>query len=349
MNPPTPRKSPPSQRVTSPQLDLFQWFLANDKKDVSNTIELWDCIPKYFFTPKLMDKLRTESGHADPYKWQFEFAGKACEVKIQPALIEQKDGSYKAFFPGVTEELVEEALKKVMTDQRYGLHEVEKRETWVRFTLKLVQKELKAQGKARSIPQVKHAIDVLSKSILSLYVGRKEIWSGTILSDLVTVTREDYEADYDAHHIGRLSFFISQAINKLEYRQFNYKRLMSCKEQLSRWIYRRLINRFKQASFNNSYHFMYAELSCSGLLQQSNDRENRKKVISALEELVRQQVLRGYESEPIKEGRRTIDVKYTLLPSVEFVGEQKASNKRQSLLIESASKKEAPEPVDKSL
>jgi hypothetical protein len=38
-----------------------------------------------------------------------------CIVTIQPALIKQKDGSYKAFFSSVTEELIEEALKKILT------------------------------------------------------------------------------------------------------------------------------------------------------------------------------------------------------------------------------------------
>jgi hypothetical protein len=34
-----------------------------------------------------------------------------CIVTIQPALIKQKDGSYKAFFPSVTEELIEEYIE----------------------------------------------------------------------------------------------------------------------------------------------------------------------------------------------------------------------------------------------
>jgi len=61
-----------------------------------------------------------------------------CAVKIQPTLIEQEDGSYKAFFPSVTEELVEEALKKILADQRYGLHDPNNVETWVSLLYILV-------------------------------------------------------------------------------------------------------------------------------------------------------------------------------------------------------------------
>ena len=85
-----------------------------------------------FLHPSQVKKLRTTTGHADPYKWEYLYNGVTCLVKVQPALIEQKDGSYKAFFPSVTEEFIEEALKKILTDQKYGRHDPVKGETWVR-------------------------------------------------------------------------------------------------------------------------------------------------------------------------------------------------------------------------
>ena len=107
-------KTPPKKSPKSIQYDLFTQFLSNDDQKVSNTTELWECIPKYFFTPKQVEKLRTSTGHSDPYKWEYTYNGLPFIVKIQPALIEGKAGEYKAYFPGVTEELVEEALKKYL-------------------------------------------------------------------------------------------------------------------------------------------------------------------------------------------------------------------------------------------
>ena len=118
-----PIKKPPSKEIESIQFDLFSQFIANDKSKVSNTVEVWESIPKYFFTPKQVEKLRTESGHADPYKREYLYNGIVCAVKIQPALIEKEEGKYKAFFPSVTEELVEEALIKFFTEQQYGIHD----------------------------------------------------------------------------------------------------------------------------------------------------------------------------------------------------------------------------------
>ncbi len=325
-----PSKKPPEQPIQSIQYSLYSQFVSNDVSEVSNTVEIWESIPKYLFTPKLMEKLRTVDGLANPYKWEYSYKGIPCAVKIQPALIEQKDGRYKAFFPSVSEELVEEALKKILTEQGGGIHDPKNVETWIRFSLSMIQKELKSRGRTRDRNEIKHAIEVLNKCILSFFQNGKEIWSGSILQDLVTVGRDDYLADTNAHHVARLPLFISHAINQLEYRQFNYDRLMSFNEQLTRWIYKRLIHRFTYASLISDYHFLYSDLRGSGLLQQATEAKNRTKVISALDELIRGGALMRYEPSERKEGRKIIDIKYTVFPSLEFVKEQKAANKRNT-------------------
>jgi hypothetical protein len=129
-----PKKAPPVKAIKSIQYDLFSQFVTNDPESVSNTVELWESIPKYFFTSAQVEKLRIPTGHADPYKQPYSYKGMDCTVTIQPALIEQENGSYKAFFPSVTEELIEEALKKILTDQNYGIHDPAKSETWVKFS-----------------------------------------------------------------------------------------------------------------------------------------------------------------------------------------------------------------------
>ena len=250
-------------------------------------------------------------------------------MKIQPALIEQKDGSYKACFPGVTEEFIEEALKKILTIQNYGIHDSNNIETWVRFSLNMIQRELKARNRTRNLNQIKHAIEVMNKCNIAVFKNNKEIWSGAILQDLVTVGRDEYLADTDTQHIARLPLFISHSINRLEYRQFNYDRLMSCDEQLTRWMYKKLINRFIQASYMTEYSFMYSDMKqASGLLQQERERDNRNKVISALNELQEKSIISSYETDERKKGRSIIDVKYTIKAASGFIAEQKAANKR---------------------
>lgn len=323
----TSPKTPPKHTIKSVQMDLFGEFVTNKKREVSNTIEIWERIPKYFLTPSQIEKLKPAKGQPDPYEWVYIEEGHQYTVILQPALI-KKNGSYEAYFPSVTEELIEEALKKILSDQQYGIHDPQKAETWVKFSLSLLWRELKARGRTRDRQQIKHAVEVMNKCHISFLKDGKEIWSGSILQDLITIGRDEYLADTDANHAARLPVFISHAINKLEYRQFNYDRFMSCNNQLTRWIYKKLIHRFRNANLMNDYHFMYADLKNSGLLQQSRESDNRKKVLDALDEIVTRGVINRYDSQERYEGRKIVNVKYTLYPSSEFVGEQKAANKR---------------------
>ena len=334
-------KKPPSEPIESFQYDLFGKFICNDTHEVSNTIEVWESIPKYFLTAKKMEKLRTADGYAASYKWEYQYKGIPCAVKITPAAIEQEDGSEKSFFPSTTEELVEEALKKIFSQQQFSIHDPQNTESWVRFSLSMIEKELRKRNRTRDRNQIKHAIEVMSSCILTFYKEGKEVWKGAILQDLVTVGREEYLSNTEAHHIARLPLFISHSINQLEFRQFNYGRLMNCDSPLSRWIYRRLINSFTNANQMNTYHIMYSTIQTnSGLLQQSREIDNRRKVLAALNELKKQGAIARYVTEDRKDGRKIIDVKYTITPSSDFIVEQKAANKRAKNNQETASLKE---------
>lgn len=327
------KRTPSETGKNSIQYDLFGQFLSNDSDDVSNTVEIWERIPKYF--PAQVTSRQIKEDGVQPLEWDYlerDEKGHCRQFKvvIQPAMIKQSNSKYKAVFPGKTEEVIEESLKKILSDQRFGMHNSKTAETWVRFTLSMLFRELKERGCTRSRDEIKQAIQVMSKCNIAVFIDDKEVWNGAILQDLVTVGRGEYLEDTnDAQHIARLPLFITRAIDRLEYRQFNYARLMSCREQLSRWIYKRLVNRYKQADHTNSYHFTLEAISQSGLLQQGRDADKRKKVKSALEELIKKDVICDYEDEVIaREGRRATNIKYTLYPSDTFITEQKAANKR---------------------
>ncbi len=324
------QKSLPVGQNECLQLDLWKDYLTNDIREVSNSIEMWDSIPKYFLNEKNVKRLRNEDGFAEPFEWIYTHNDHEYMIIIQPAQIKNKAGQYKAYFPSVTEELIEQALRKILTDQNLIFHDVKQYETWIKFTLKGLQKELVARGKSRSLSEIKHSIDVLSKCNITVFKDHKEVWRGAILQDLITVNRDEYLENSNAYHAAKLPVFISHGINYLDYRQFNYDRLMNIKDQLSRWIYRLLIHRHIQANTQNSYHFKFSRLKSSGLLQMTRERDNRKKVHAALDELVNRKVLSSYKVEEKREGRRILDEKYTVTPSYYFETEQKAANKRIS-------------------
>ena len=328
-------KKPPEQPIKSIQHDLFSNFLTNNESEVSNTVDLWERIPKYFLNEAQQKKLRTPDGLAQSYTQEYilkDHNGQTLpyKVKIQPALIGQANGNDKAFFPTATEEIIEEVLKKIFTEQNLGIHDPKNTESWVKFSYSMIRGELYKKGRGLRYDQIKHSLEIMSKCVLTVYENGKEIYTGSILQDYCSVGRTEYLFDTDALHIARLPIFISYAVNTLQYRQFNYLRFMECKEQLTRFIYKRLINRFVNANYLNDYHFLYSYIKqASGLLRQSREIDNRQKVISSLGELKQKNIILSYETEARKEGRKITEIKYKVIAHPEFIAEQKAANKRE--------------------
>ncbi len=341
-------KKPPSLTPKSFQMDLFSEFLANDESEFSNTVDLWERIPKYFLSPQEQKRLRTSEGLARPFTQSYVLRGKngdplPYKVVVQPALIEQSDGEYKAFFPTRSEELIEEVLKKIFTEQNLGIHDPKNVESWVKFSYSMIKRELEQRGCSRNHPEIKHSLEIMSKCILTVYEDEKEIYTGSILQDYCSVDRRRFLDDPKALHVARLSVFISHAVNTLQFRQYNYKRLMDCKEQLSRWLLRRLINRFTYASLLTNHNFMFSTIKTeSGLLRAKKEGDNRLKVLAGLDELKEKGAISSYEVEERREGRKIEDVKYTVMPTHEFSSEQKAANKREQLAVEKAVKSGLP-------
>lgn len=326
---------------SSKQFDLFTTFFG-DAQNLSNTIELWDAIPKYAVSPRAQKKMRDQSGNLPVYEQEFLYRPTmdglpkeiSCKVTIQPAHIKNPDGSYSQFYPSTDEELIEEVLKKIFTDQQFGQHTPAATESWVKFSLYMIQNELKARGKARSIDEIKKSLEILSRAVLTVqFAGqtRKMVYTNPILNDLTGVTRADYLSDPKSMWCTKLPALISKSVNELTYRQFNYGTLMSLSSQLARWFHKRLSHQYTQASLTDSYHISYSSIHRdSGLLHQSRTSANVKTVDSALEELKTAEVLMYFKKEDRRQGQKINDVIYTMLPTMTFRDEIKTANARQS-------------------
>lgn len=329
----------PIQVIKSNEYSAFTEFLSNNgSKDLSNSIDFWCCTPKYFFTPNFVKNLRNKEGLADPYHREYIYKKKKYAIDIQPALIKSNNnGKYLAFFPGSTEELIEDVLIKILSDQNNGVHNSHTKETWVYFSLQRVKRELKNIGKERNFGQIKHALKVMSLSVITIYEGDTELWTGTLLQDLTTVNRQEYLDGSKRFHFARLPLPITNAIDRVDYRQFNFKTLMKLESQLARFLFKRLVTCYKQASLFDEYSLLYSSVKRdSGLLEQATERDNRKKLFFALTELERLNVILPVEYKNVMAGLKIIDVKYSMTASNAFTGEQKAANKRTKDCLKSS-------------
>src|SRR4029450_11484249 len=105
------------------QLALFQTFFPDDHADhYSNTIELYDAIPKYVTNPKLVDAMREGGKYLPLLERRFHHRGEVFTVTIRPARLKDREGREKEYYPSPREELVEEAPRKLACDPLNGVY-----------------------------------------------------------------------------------------------------------------------------------------------------------------------------------------------------------------------------------
>lgn len=334
------KKTLPAKKETSKQYDLFTSFFG-DAKNLSNTIELWDAIPKYAVSASKQVLLRDSKGSLPVYEQKFQYRPTApnlpeeinCKMSIQPAAVKNSDGSYTQYYPSADEEIIEEVLKKIFTDQQFGTHDPQKTESWIKFTLYMVQKELKGRGKTRSIDEIKSSLEILSSSVIKVEFegqNKKMAYTNPILNDMIGITRTDYLEDPKSVWKARLPGLISKSINETTYRQMNYAIHMNLKNHLARWFHTRLSHQYTQAHMLSPYSILFSTIKRdSGRLHHSRNAANIKTVDDALNELKANNVLLQFEKEVRRKGRKIEDIKYTLTPSPEFSQEMKRANARQ--------------------
>src|SRR5580765_1303597 len=117
--------------------------------------------------------------------------------------------------------------------------------------------------------------------------------------------------------------FITQCLGQLTYRQFDYGSYMSYTYRLSRWLHKRLAHNYTQAGILNPYTIrMSTILRDSGTHIFARAHDNVRHVDKILEELTEREVLLSSTKEVLRGSRNSlVDVKYSLLPTMQFIQE----------------------------
>jgi hypothetical protein len=340
-----PLKPIPTTAFENQQLNLFQDFLANtdDERDaLSNAIDLWDSIPRYAMSRKKQEEIREPKGFLPIRKVDFHYRGKAYTAQIRPARLEVRDekgrptGETIEYYPSAREELIEHALRKLAAEQYAGFFDKPDYRSGVAFTLYRLRQELAAQGHAMTYEGLAEGLDILHYAFISIIDPESDADDPSLISQpylpaLAKVNKKGRAADPDAKWFVQFHGLVTNSINQITYRQFNYQRLMKCSSQLARWLISQLVLKYTQASLTNSFEMRFSTVKRdSGLL---NGYSRARDAVVALDEAWQEvkdlgalhQVRKGEQRGPRK---RLEDVIYVLYPSREFASEQKASNRR---------------------
>ncbi len=332
----------PAGIFSTDQLDLFQTFLCNagEKDKLSNAIDLWDSVPRYSISQLEMNKRRTADGFLGLLEIKFKYRGLDFRAVIQPARIRDADGQALDYYPSANEELVEDILRKIAAERLSGFHDTENAKVGVYFSLYQIQTELKRRGHTRSISEIKRSLEIMAKSSIEIKSldgkGNEGTRVSNYLPDMVSVSREDLKADPYSQWMVEFHPLVTKSIIEATYRQFDLDKLMSMSSQLGRWVHRQLVIKYTFASLMTPFEIRYSTIKRdSFMINYGRERAGIAALDQVMHELKDNNIIMDFQRHVISGTRRKIlDVVYTLTPSMEFIKEAKAANKRKALAQE---------------
>jgi hypothetical protein len=333
------------------RLSQFQTFLCNsesEREKLSNTVEFWDGIPRYSVTRRAQNALRDEkTGSLPVYKLEFNFQREAFVAEIRPAKLmgAGPDGETISieYYPSSREEIIEEALRKIASQQSYGfLCQFPEDASGVAFSLYELRAELASRGHTLSYAEITESLYILNFSSINIY-KKGEPQKAGIASPYIPIlahaTRERVNADPGTRWIVHFHPFITKGILELQYRQFNYELMMSLPNQLTRWLHKYICMKFTAASMTAPpFELHYKTIKRdSGLFKGKKERNFYEDLARALEELKGKGVLAAWRKSVLTGPRgKVLDITYYLTASAEFIKEVKAANKRQAEIATAA-------------
>ncbi|MGZ5209247.1 MAG: hypothetical protein ACXWB0_09545, partial [Sulfuricurvum sp.] len=214
---------PSSNAFKSDQLDFFQTFLCNtnnERDNLSNTIELWDSIPKFSVSQQAMNGLRTKEGLLPRLEKSFIYKDNEYKIRVTPAIIDSDDDIPRAYYPSANEELVEDALRKIASEQKRGFFDKPDFKSGVIFSLHLLRIELKKRGHTRSYYEIVKSLNILSGSHIEIMLPDGKGFAKTnYLPSLAAVSRQQLKDDPKAKWVAHFHPLVTQSIDSLSFRQ----------------------------------------------------------------------------------------------------------------------------------
>ncbi|HRH45094.1 MAG TPA: hypothetical protein PKY82_25880, partial [Pyrinomonadaceae bacterium] len=250
-------------------------------------------------------------------------------LEIYPAQVkDHKTGETTYHYLGKREEIVEDVLRKLVVegngvylDGQLGL----------KFSVYQVRKELEKHNHTLSFVEVIESLRILAFTRFELRHPDKK--RGIVFSPIDNFGYEGEDDEMTTFII--FSKIVTEGINTLKFRLYDYERVMKYKNVIARQLHKRMSYYFTQASITNIYTIKLSTIIRDfGLTAQKRIQTNLIDVEKALEEMIEKDVLLNYEVEKIWNEKKTklLDVKLHLRPSNSFSNETKKANKYDQIV-----------------
>jgi hypothetical protein len=329
-----------------PLSDMFASYVIQDDEAgaYGNLVEIYDLVPRFCNWQKkavLEDGICTNFiGQVKGHHYHVTMTAAAINKRIkltrkaankdrmdddkEEVIPTRRTATETVFiYPGVREELVEDALRKFSVSG-YGL--VDGSQLKVQFTIRDLMQELASNGHTYSCNEIKEALNILNKAHLSIKTaatdgqGATEV-SSTYLPYLHFAHKRNVVENSDVC-VAQLHPLIVRSVRGSTFRLFGYRVSMELGSSLARSIHKHLSFYWLNASAHHPYSLGLVETmkaTSRGLQERMND--NTRMMEKALQELVDNKVLSHVEKtvRRVPKSKKIDDVMYKLFPTNEYV------------------------------
>jgi hypothetical protein len=143
---------------------------------------------------------------------------------------------------------------------------------------------------------------------------------------------------------------VNQGIERGDLRLLSYKKCMTLKKYLSRWLYKRISHHFTQAGKKNPYSIKVSTIiRDSGVKHAKKINDNKRKIITALEELKKNKIVQQYQEEVTYDENRKNkihDVTFLIYLTDEICNDIKKGNVIQKTHVEIKSDEDTSEIIE---
>lgn len=316
---------------TPNQLELFI-NRGGDEFNYSNTVGLYDIMPKYQFGNHKREK--SESGKFESLpilERDFVYQKEEYTIAITPAKI-KKDGVNIDYYPSQREELVEDVLRKLVCE---GYGKFYNDEVGVMFSIYQIWRELQKNNHGYNPTEIKEALQICSGTIIEVKKGGKGISRrGAIFTDLII----NEKTNDDTYCFVRFNPLVTRAIIEKNFKKIHFYRCMSFKTMLARWLYKRMSHLYS-ASKSAPYSILLSTIiRDSGMTTYKNMSDTIKKVQTCLNEMQKQDLIESYTTEPVKDirnKRKFSDCKFTLIAGKNLLSDsfQQSSQQKKIAIL----------------
>lgn len=339
-----------SRRNAIEQQTVLPLFLAYeisvDERSLGNLVDVFDTLPRFIWSGKhttnTKEMMITKEGRVNDNHFKITFTAATIRRKrLEDGVwLEESIGC----FPGLREEMVEDALRKLSVS---GYGNFVEGQCWVVFKMYDLFTELKQQGHCYSYTELEEALTVLAKAHVEIetsgshgtkinsspYLPQLSIFRPTaapINEARLNPAIEGLAAD---KCVALLHPLISQSILDKSYRMFDFSISMSLTSSLARYLFKILCVKWRNAAPDRPYTFsMMNFLVNSPRGVSTRMPENLRAVDAALKQLLDNNVLSKVEKEVQKKprGKGALDYVISLYPTESYVKFMKRSNAKFS-------------------